>query len=314
MGTQFLGLELKSSMVLAPLAGVSDGVYRYLCAREGAGLTYTEMVSAKGLYYRSPGSAELLEIKEREGLVGIQLFGSEPEMMDFAVRKLADRPNVLFDINMGCPVPKVVKNHEGSSLLADPDLAARLVEAAAEASVQTSGKPVTAKMRIGFGEFRDYVGFARRLENAGAAAIAVHGRTREQYYSGSADWNAIAEIKKAVHIPVIGNGDVRSIEDARRMQEETGCDLVMVGRGSMGNPWVFSGKPKDPDILEEHFELLLEEKGQPRANLEMRKFFAWYTKGMRGAAELRQKINTAESADEIRKLIAELKENIDKEL
>ena len=314
MGTQFLGMDLQSPMVLAPLAGVSDGVYRYLCAREGASLTYTEMVSAKGLYYNSPGSAELLEIREREGRVGIQLFGSEPEMMDFAVRKLADRPNVLFDINMGCPVPKVVKNHEGSSLLANPDLAARLVEAAVKASRETSGKPVTVKMRIGFGEFRDYVGFARTLENAGAAAIAVHGRTREQYYSGSADWQAIAEIKKAVHSPVIGNGDVRSIEDARRMMEETGCDLVMVGRGSMGNPWVFSGKEKDPEVLEEHFELLLLEKGQPRANLEMRKFFAWYTKGFPGASGLRQKINTAESAEEIRKLIAELKENINKEL
>lgn len=306
MGTEFLGLTLKSSMVLAPLAGVSDGVHRYLCSREGAGLSYTEMVSAKGLYYGSPGTEELLDIKDREGPVGIQLFGHEPEIMDFAIKKLADRPNVLFDINMGCPVPKVVKNHEGSFLFTDPDLAARLVEACVKASEESCGKPVTVKMRIGFGEFRDYVSFARRLESAGAAAIAVHGRTREQYYSGKADWDAIAKIKNAVSIPVIGNGDVKSTADAERMQQYTGCDLVMVGRASMGNPWVFSGKEKDAGILPEHFELLLEEKGTKRACMEMRKYFAWYTKGMRGAAELRQKINTAERPEDINAIIREL--------
>ena len=306
MGTEFLGYNLTSNMVLAPLAGVSDGAYRYLCSREGCGLSYTEMVSAKGLYYKSPGTEELLDIKEREGLVGIQLFGHEPEIMDFAVRKLADYPNILFDINMGCPVPKVVKNHEGSSLFADPDLAAAIVEAAVKASDETSKKPITVKMRIGFGECRDYVAFAKKIESAGAAAIAVHGRTREQYYSGSADWQAIAAIKKAVNIPVIGNGDVRSIEDAQRMVEETGCDLVMIGRGSMGNPWVFSGKTKDPAILPEHFELLLEEKGERRGCMEMRKYFAWYTKGMHGAAELRQQINTAETPQKINAIINEL--------
>ena len=304
--TEFLGLRLESRLVLAPLAGVSDGVYRYIACREGAALSYTEMISAKGLYYKSAGTAELYRIDEREGPVGIQLFGSEPDMIAFAVKKLADEKNVLFDINMGCPVPKVVKNGEGSALLADPDLAARLVEAA----VRASDKPVTVKMRIGFGEARDYVSFAKRMEDAGASALTVHGRTREQYYSGRADWNAIKAVKEAVGIPVIGNGDVRSIEDADRMIEETGCDLVMIGRGSMGDPWVFRGDKKelfDMDVVAEHFDLLLEEKGEKRACLEMRKYFAWYTKGMKGAAELRQAVNSAETPSEIKELITKAK-------
>ncbi len=308
--TDFLGLKLKSRLVLAPLAGVSDSVYRYISHREGAALSYTEMISAKGLYYKSPGSAELCEINEKEGPVGLQLFGSEPMMLDFAVRALADNPNALFDINMGCPVPKVVKNHEGSALLSDPDLAARIVEAAVKASSETSKKPVSVKMRIGFGEAKDYVSFAKRLEDAGASAITVHGRTREQYYSGKADWNAIREIKEAVSVPVIGNGDVRSLEDAERMLKETGCDLVMIGRGSMGNPWVFRGDKNDlfdPDIMAEHFELLLALKGEKRACLEMRKYFAWYTKGMKGASELRNRINMAQKPEEIKEMINKAK-------
>ncbi|MBQ9911469.1 MAG: tRNA dihydrouridine synthase DusB [Firmicutes bacterium] len=309
--TEFLGLKLRSRMILAPLAGVSDGVYRYLCHREGAALTYTEMISAKGLYYKSSGTAELFGIDEKEGLVGLQLFGSEPEMIAYAVKALADNPNAFFDINMGCPVPKVVKNGEGSALLADADLAARLVESAVKASEESSGKPVTVKMRIGFGESKDYVSFAKRLEDAGAAAVTVHGRTREQYYSGRADWDAITKVKKALSIPVIGNGDVRSMEDADRMMEETGCDLVMVGRASMGDPWLFRGKKSelfDPSLIEEHFDLLLEEKGERRACLEMRKYFAWYTRGMKGAAELRNAVNGASGPDEIRELIVKVKE------
>ena len=304
--TELFGLKLKSRMVLAPLAGVSDSAYRYICHREGAALSYTEMISAKGLYYKSSGTAELFRIDEKEGPVGLQLFGSEPEMIAYAVRELADNPCAFFDINMGCPVPKVVKNHEGSALLADPDLAARLVEAAVKASEETSKKPVTVKMRIGFGEAKDYVSFAKKMEEAGAFAIAVHGRTREQYYSGKADWDAIKKVKDAVGVPVIGNGDVRSIEDADSMLSKTGCDLVMIGRGSMGDPWVFRGDKKelfDADIMAEHFDLLLKEKGEKRACLEMRKYYAWYTKGMRGAAELRQTVNSATTPDEIKELI-----------
>ena len=330
--TDFLGTELASPLVLAPLAGISDAAFRKLAFEQGAALAYTEMVSAKGLYYKSPGTEELLVIDEADGPVSIQIFGSEPEMMAFAADKLRDRPNVFLDINMGCPVPKVVKNGEGSAMLLDPDNAARCVEAAVKNS---GGKPVTVKMRIGFygkrlqndqgpqveeytsysGEAAvdrfDYVSFAKQMESAGASAIAVHARTREQFYSGKADWQAIADIVRAVNVPVIGNGDVASAEDARRMMAQTGCTLVMIGRTALGNPWVFaewqdpkaSKKYRSPAEISEmmlrHFGLLKELKGDRTALMEMRKHFGWYTKGVRGAAELRRQVNTAQSADEL---------------
>ena len=330
---EFLGLKLKSPMVLAPLAGISDRAYRRIAHEKGAAMACTEMVSAKGLYYKSRGSAELLEIGPEEGPVGIQIFGSEPEMIAFAADLRKDRPNAFLDINMGCPVPKVVKNHEGSAMLLDPDNAARCVEAAVKAS---NCKPVTIKMRIGFAG-KDglpdlagqagtaepeegltepaYVSFAKKMESAGASAIAVHGRTREQYYSGKANWQAIADIAKAVKVPVIGNGDVCSADDARRMMELTGCSLVMVGRAALGNPWIFS-EWEDPlaakkyrsseEIaaqIQQHLELLTELKGEYTAVMEMRKHFGWYTKGVRGAAELRRKVNTAANADELMEYI-----------
>ena len=311
----FLGMSFESPMVLAPLAGISDSVFRRLAREQGASLSYTEMVSAKGLYYRSPGTEDLLRIDECEGPVGVQLFGSEPDMIAFAAEKLKDRPNVLIDINMGCPVPKVVKNGEGSAMLLDPDNAARCVEAAAE----KAGKPVTVKMRIGFegkdgvdaDHPYDYVGFARLMERAGASAVAVHARTRQQYYSGKANWKAVAEISDALSIPVIGNGDVKSADDARRMLSETGCSLVMTGRAALGDPWIFA-EWKDPQaskkhcsaaevsqMMRRHFELLAELKGDRTALMEMRKHFGWYTKGVRKAAELRRQVNTAQSADEL---------------
>ena len=311
----FLGMSFESPMVLAPLAGISDSVFRRLAREQGASLSYTEMVSAKGLYYRSPGTEDLLRIDECEGPVGVQLFGSEPDMIAFAAEKLKDRPNVLIDINMGCPVPKVVKNGEGSAMLLDPDNAARCVEAAAE----KAGKPVTVKMRIGFegkdgvdvDHPYDYVGFARLMERAGASAVAVHARTRQQYYSGKANWKAVAEISDALSVPVIGNGDVKSADDARRMLSETGCSLVMTGRAALGDPWIFA-EWKDPQaskkhrsaaeisqMMRRHFELLAELKGDRTALMEMRKHFGWYTKGVRKAAELRRQVNTAQSADEL---------------
>ena len=320
----FFGTETASPLVLAPLAGISDSVMRRICRAKGAALSCTEMVSAKGLYYKSPGSEELLFIHPDEGPVGIQIFGSEPEMIAFAADYLKDRPNFYLDINMGCPVPKVVKNGEGSAMLLDPDTAARCVEAAVKAC---NCKPVTVKMRVGFagrdpistsrgGENTyDYVSFAKKMEEAGASAITVHARTREQYYSGRADWQAIADIVRAVKIPVIGNGDVESAEDARRMLQTTGCSMVMIGRGALGNPWVFSewDDPKSAkrfrsskeiaDQMEEHFRMLMGLKGEHTAVLEMRKHFGWYTKGVRGAAELRRKVNTAQSADEITEYI-----------
>ncbi|MBR5731802.1 MAG: tRNA dihydrouridine synthase DusB, partial [Firmicutes bacterium] len=310
-----LGMSFDSPMVLAPLAGISDSVFRRLAREQGASLSYTEMVSAKGLYYRSPGTEELLHIEESEGPVGVQLFGSEPDMIAFAADKLRGRPNVLIDLNMGCPVPKVVKNGEGSAMLLDPDNAARCVEAAAK----NAGKPVTVKMRIGF-EGKDgvdaehpydYVGFARLMERAGASVVTVHARTRQQYYSGKANWKAVAEISDALSVPVIGNGDVKSAQDARRMLSETGCSLVMIGRAALGDPWVFAewkdpqaskrhqGAAKIAEMMRRHFELLRELKGDYTALMEMRKHFGWYTKGIRGAAELRRQVNTAQSADEL---------------
>ena len=319
--TDYLGLELDSPMALAPLAGISDSAFRRLAREQGAALSCTEMVSAKGLYYRSPGTEELLAIDPSEGPVGIQIFGSEPDMIAFAADKLKDRPNAFLDINMGCPVPKVVKNGEGSAMLLDPDNAARCVEAAVRCG---GGKPVTVKMRIGFygkpvaqapedaGQTErntyDYVGFAKLMERAGASAIAVHGRTREQYYSGKADWNAIAEIADALSIPVAGNGDVQSAEDARRMMDQTGCRMVLIGRAALGNPWIFA-EWQDPKagkryrsaeeisaMMLRHFEMLRQIKGERTAVMEMRKHFGWYTKGVRGAAELRRQVNTASDA------------------
>ena len=325
--TEYTGLKLESPMALAPLAGISDSAFRRLAREQGAALSCTEMVSAKGLYYKSPGTEELLAIDPSEGPVGMQIFGSEPDMIAFAADKLKDRPNAFLDINMGCPVPKVVKNGEGSAMLLDPDNAARCVEAAVDHS---GGKPVTVKMRIGFygkpgaqadagqtgpadaGQAErntyDYVGFAKLMERAGASAVAVHGRTREQYYSGKADWNAIAEIADALSIPVAGNGDVQSAEDARRMIKQTGCRIVLIGRAALGDPWIFA-EWQDPlagkkhrsaeeisAMMLRHFELLRQIKGDRTAVMEMRKHFGWYTKGVRGAAELRRQVNTAADA------------------
>ena len=311
---------LNNPFVLAPLAGVTDSAFRRICFEHGAAMAFTEMVSAKGLYYRNANTEDLLAIHPDEGPVGIQLFGSEPLMLQFAAEKLKDRPNVCIDLNMGCPVPKVVKNGEGSFLLTQPALAAQLVRE----TVKAAGKPVTVKMRIGFDETHpvDPVAFAVQMQEAGASAIAVHGRTREQYYSGKADWSAIRRIKEAVDIPVAGNGDIFSAQDALRMLDETGCDAVMIARGALGNPWIFAeceaawkGRPipKRPDVDEiietvrKHAFGLLETKEEYRAVREMRKHAAWYTKGIKGAAALRRQASEAESLDEMFTILEGLK-------
>ena len=311
---------LNNPFVLAPLAGVTDSAFRRICFEHGAAMAFTEMVSAKGLYYRNANTEDLLAIHPDEGPVGIQLFGSEPLMLQFAAEKLKDRPNVCIDLNMGCPVPKVVKNGEGSFLLTQPALAAQLVRE----TVKAAGKPVTVKMRIGFDETHpvDPVAFAVQMQEAGASAIAVHGRTREQYYSGKADWSAIRRIKEAVDIPVAGNGDIFSAQDALRMLDETGCDAVMIARGALGNPWIFAeceaawkGRPipKRPDVDEiietvrKHALGLLETKEEYRAVREMRKHAAWYTKGIQGAAALRRQASEAESLDEMFTILEGLK-------
>ncbi|MBR3395622.1 MAG: tRNA dihydrouridine synthase DusB [Firmicutes bacterium] len=311
---------LNNPFVLAPLAGVTDSAFRRICFEHGAAMAFTEMVSAKGLYYRNANTEDLLAIHPDEGPVGIQLFGSEPLMLQFAAEKLKDRPNVCIDLNMGCPVPKVVKNGEGSFLLTQPALAAQLVRE----TVKAAGKPVTVKMRIGFDETHpvDPVAFAVQMQEAGASAIAVHGRTREQYYSGKADWSAIRRIKEAVDIPVAGNGDIFSAQDALRMLDETGCDAVMIARGALGNPWIFAeckaawkGRPipKRPDVdeiietVKMHALGLLETKEEYRAVREMRKHAAWYTKGIQGAAALRRQASEAESLDEMFTILEGLK-------
>ena len=305
-------ITLESPFLLAPLAGITDAPMRRICSMQGAALVYSEMISAKGLRYKDKNTERLLYMYEDEGPVALQLFGSEPEIMRFAAAKLEERKNVILDVNMGCPVPKVVKNGEGSALLQNPELAGRIIEA----MVKETGKPVTAKIRMGWDEHSvNAVEVAKILKQAGASAVAVHGRTREQYYTGKADWDIIREVKQAVDIPVIGNGDIFSGRDALDMIEKTGCDFVMIARGALGNPWIFAeakalweGKepPKVPDadekreMLEKHFCDLLELKGEYAAVREMRKHTGWYLKGMPGAAAMRREINQITDAQELR--------------
>ena len=309
---------LSSPFLLAPLAGITDGPFRRLCAEQGAALVYSEMVSAKGLWYKDKNTGKLLEILPGEDPVAYQLFGHEPEIMAFAARELEGSGNVIFDINMGCPVPKIVKNGEGSALMKNPDLAHDVIAAA----VKNTSKPVTVKIRAGWDAASvNAVEVARAAADAGAAAIAVHGRTREQYYSGKADWSVIAAVKRAVDIPVIGNGDVTDAQAGLRMMEETGCDFVMVGRGALGNPWIFAelnaawrGEPLPPPPTKEdkkqmmlrHFGDVLELKGEYVAVREMRKHVGWYLKGVPGAAAFRGRINQINSAEELRQAIEEI--------
>ncbi|MBQ9332880.1 MAG: tRNA dihydrouridine synthase DusB [Lachnospiraceae bacterium] len=311
-------VDIGKGIIAAPMAGISDLPFRLLCARYGSDLECMEMISAKAITYRNRNTAALMEIGPDEGYVSLQLFGSEPEVMAEAVRMIQHRPYHILDINMGCPVPKIVNNGEGSALMKDPQLAGRIVDTI----VRVSDKPVTVKIRSGFDpEHINAVEMAHVLEESGASAVCVHGRTREQYYSGQADWDVIAAVKSAVSIPVIGNGDVRSAEDFVRMQQETGCDGVMIGRALQGNPWLLkdirtyleTGSHAEPptaqekiDTILEHGRMLIEHKGEYIGIREMRKHTAWYTAGVPGSAAFRGRINGMESYDELVKAITEL--------
>lgn len=309
---------LENSYVLGPMAGVTDLPFRLLCKEQGAGLLCMEMVSAKGIFYNNKNTESLLQIHPKEVPVSLQLFGSDPKIVSEMAKRIEERPFSILDINMGCPVPKVVRNGEGSALMKNPKLVYELVSA----TVKAIKKPVTVKIRKGFDdEHVNAVEIAKVIEEAGAAAVAVHGRTREQYYSGKADWEIIHQVKEAVSIPVIGNGDVTSGEQAIAMRKQTGCDGVMIARGAQGNPWIFSelleyektGKlPDRPDVEEikktmlRHAKLQIEYKGDFTGIREMRKHVAWYTKGLHGAARLRDQINQVESYAELENLLTSL--------
>ncbi|EGT2198478.1 tRNA dihydrouridine synthase DusB [Clostridioides difficile] len=303
-------LKLKNKVFLSPMAGVTDLPFRLICKEQGCGLLYTEMINGKALCYDDENTKKMLKIEE-EHPVAVQIFGSEPEFMGRAAEIMNDYSNEILDINMGCPAPKVVKNGDGSALMKNPKLAEEVLRAV----VKNSKKPVTLKIRKGWDDNSvNAVEIAKIAEDCGISALAIHGRTREQFYSGKADWDIIAEIKKNLSIPVIGNGDVFTIEDSINMLDKTGCDAIMIGRGAQGNPWIFkrinhymnTGEILPEPTLNEkistaikHLKLAVEEHGEYVAVREMRKHIAWYLKGLRNSAKLRDEINKIEDYQEV---------------
>ncbi|WP_461875029.1 tRNA dihydrouridine synthase DusB [Fusicatenibacter sp.] len=310
-------VEIPNPLVLAPMAGVTDLPFRVLCKEQGAGLICMEMVSAKAILYKNKNTEDLMTIDPGEHPVSLQLFGSDPEILGQIAAQIEERPFDILDFNMGCPVPKVVNNGEGSALMKDPHLVREIVTS----MVKAVKKPVTVKIRKGFNEeSANAVEIAKILEDCGVAAIAVHGRTRAQFYSGKADWDIIRRVKEAVSIPVIGNGDVTDAASAGALVEQTGCDGIMIGRGAEGNPWIFKqilhymetgetlAKPTQHEVKEmmlRHARMQVEYKGGAIGIREMRKHVAWYTAGFPHSAKLRAAINQVESLQALEQMLNE---------
>lgn len=316
-------VTLDNKVFLSPMAGVTDLPFRLICKEQDCGMLYTEMINAKALCYDDQNTKKMLKIEEEEHPVAVQIFGSDPNFMGKAAEILNDYPNEILDINMGCPAPKVVKNGDGSALMKNPKLAEEVLKSI----VKKSKKPVTLKIRKGWDDNNiNAVEIAKIAEACGISALAIHGRTREQYYSGKADWDIIAKIKENINIPVIGNGDVFEVEDAINMINKTNCDAIMIGRGAQGNPWIFkrinhymktgeilpepSGEEKINTALK-HLKLAVDEHGEYVAVREMRKHIAWYLKGLRGSARLRDEINKIESYEEV---VNKLRDYVDQSL
>ncbi|HCX03208.1 MAG TPA: tRNA dihydrouridine synthase DusB [Clostridiales bacterium] len=311
-------LQLKNNIFVAPMAGITDTAFRTICSEMGAGLLFTEMISAKGLYYNDTKTKELMNIEDKNRPMGIQLFGSEPDIFVEVIEKYINNNERidLIDLNLGCPAPKIVKNGDGSALMKNPDLIGEIVYKIK----RVANKPVTAKIRAGWDEDSiNAVKVGKIIQEAGADALTVHGRHRQQFYSGKADWDVIKEVKENLNIPVIGNGDIFTVEDAKGMEKKTGCDGIMLARGILGNPWLIkslsniynneeievTSKEKLHMILR-HFELIEKYKGRRRAILEMRKHTGWYIKGMENAAKIRDRINKVKEKKEFEKILKEL--------
>ncbi|TWH78011.1 tRNA dihydrouridine synthase DusB [Sedimentibacter saalensis] len=318
-------IQLNTNVLLAPMAGVTDITYRTICKEMGAGLVYTEMVSAKGLYYKDIKTAQLMKINQKNRPVSLQIFGSDADIMAYVVENyINQRDDIdIVDINMGCPAPKIVKNGDGSALMKNPSLAGEIINKVKKSST----KPVTVKIRAGWDSKNiNAVEFAKVLEYNGADMIAVHGRTREQFYTGKADYSIIKEVKESIDIPVVGNGDIYSPQDALKMISETDCDAVMIGRGILGNPWLIMNTAKallgnfdfyEPsltkriEMIKRHASMLVSELDEKIAILEMRKFAAWYMKGMKNSSETRASINKITNAEDLYNVLNKYLETID---
>ena len=315
---QIGNVTLENNLILAPMAGVSDLPFRLLCREQGAGLVCMEMVSAKAILYKNRNTEELLTIDPKEHPVSLQLFGSDPDIISEIAKQIEERPFDILDLNMGCPVPKVVNNGDGSALMKNPRLAGEIIEK----TVRAIKKPLTVKIRKGFDDAHvNAVELAHIAQESGAAAVAVHGRTREQYYAGHADWDIIRQVKKAVSIPVIGNGDIRTPEDVAAMAEQTGCDGYMIARGAEGNPWIFRqilhyfetgehlARPDFSEVTEmllRHAKMQIDCKGDYTGIREIRKHAAWYTAGYRNSSKLRGRINEVENYEQLEALFREV--------